>query len=76
MKTYENLAQSDWEQALARPRFEPKQLISKVETILQTVQEKGDQALLDYTKTFDKVALSELVVEVATEKPIIRKLCR
>ncbi|MDR1089174.1 MAG: histidinol dehydrogenase [Coriobacteriales bacterium] len=41
--------------------FEP-QIVSAVSEIIQTVRERGDQALFDYTQEFDGAALKELAV--------------
>ncbi|MEC6748393.1 histidinol dehydrogenase [Marinilactibacillus sp. XAAS-LB27] len=43
-------------------------LLESVQSIIKTVQQEGDQALFDYSKQFDSVELTDLVVPSSTLK--------
>lgn len=62
MKTYLYPAQKEWEKLSQRPSLEKEQLDEIVQTVLDTVKEQGDKALLAYTEQFDKVKLTALQV--------------
>jgi histidinol dehydrogenase len=53
---------SQWQKILARPVFDFESLSNSVGSILKDVKERGDDALLDYTETFDKVRLTAIAV--------------
>ena len=57
-----NPEREQWADLLKRPQQDYESLNATVETVFKTVQKQGDQAILNYTKTFDGVALSELNV--------------
>ena len=52
----------EWEELLKRPGMDLEDLQSTVATVFKEVQEKGDEALLRYTRKFDGVLLDELQV--------------
>ena len=52
----------NWEQLLKRPAFDSSELEKKVRKILKKVKEKGDKALVKYTKKFDGVELENFQV--------------
>ncbi len=62
MKTYNNPPRSEWTKLLERPAKDLSNLRGPVAEIMQTVKEKGDAALLDFTARFDGVPLSEMAV--------------
>jgi len=62
MKIVKNPKKQDWQKYLSRPGIEKKALQQTVRVILQTVQQKGDEALFNYTQKFDGVSLSNLLV--------------
>lgn len=65
MKIYKYPDPAEWEDLLKRPVFEAKSLESSVQTILEAVKEKGDEAIRFYTKKFDDVHLDALQVSAA-----------
>lgn len=65
--------QKDWAALLARPSFDARELLPRVQEIINEVQLKGDAALLKFTNDFDKVnlqsiALSDSIKNEAEEK--------
>ena len=50
--------QKDWAALLARPSFDARELLPRVQDIMNEVKANGDSALLRYTRDFDKVNLS------------------
>lgn len=59
---YEDPERWEWEELLKRPGMDLEDLQSTVATVFKEVQEKGDEALLRYTRKFDGVLLDELQV--------------
>jgi len=51
-----------WSQILKRPTQTVKEIETTVNEIFEDVQNNGDRALRKYTKQFDKVSLSSVVV--------------
>ena len=51
-----------WASILARPLFDSTSLFDTVQKVLDDVRKRGDSAVKDYTKQFDKVSLDELEV--------------
>ena len=62
MKVFENPARSEWETLLQRPVAEAAKLETVVSGILQQVKEKGDEAVRQLTKQFDKAVVDNLLV--------------
>jgi histidinol dehydrogenase len=56
------------EMLVSRSQLEDKEVLSRVESIINNVKEKGDQVLLDYTKKFDNVDLSLERMEVSDKE--------
>jgi histidinol dehydrogenase len=52
----------DWKELVGRPVSDATSLFGVVETILQNVRLRGDEAVLEYEKKFDRVELLELQV--------------
>jgi len=52
----------DWKSILARPVFDSTVLFDKVKTILDDVRSRGDVAVKEYTKEFDKIDIEQLQV--------------
>ena len=74
MKIYDNPSRAEWQNLLARPAKDMSSLRAPVADILQTVREKGDAALLDYTARFDRVELKELAVTPAAVAAAVEKV--
>jgi histidinol dehydrogenase len=55
-----NPPKKEWADILQRPVFDAKNLIPMVQEVLNAIQEKGDQAVKDYTLSFDQVNLSSI----------------
>ena len=66
MQFFDNPASSLWDDILSRPTASLRSLEPKVQAIFEDVQNKGDQALIDYTQQFDQVALTS--VEISQER--------
>lgn len=62
MRVIEYQAGIDSDSILQRPSKKAEELDAIVSEVFDTVQSKGDQALLDYTTAFDKVVLDNLMV--------------
>ncbi len=65
---------SDWTQYLQRAQLEAKDLSVLVDNIFQQVKVHGDKAVLEYTETFDKVQLTEMIVtaeEIAQSEQLL-----
>jgi histidinol dehydrogenase len=58
----ENPPYDSWEELLKRPALDSEYLDQAVEDIFFAVKRKGDQALIDFTRTFDGVLLEKLKV--------------
>jgi histidinol dehydrogenase len=54
--------QKDWAALLARPSFDARELLPRVQEIINEVQLKGDAALLKFTNDFDKVNLQSIAL--------------
>jgi histidinol dehydrogenase len=52
--------QKEWASLLARPSFDASELLPRVQAIIDNVREKGDVAVMQYTKEFDKVKLKSI----------------
>ncbi|MDR1810199.1 MAG: histidinol dehydrogenase [Prevotella sp.] len=55
-------AKQDWKRILARPTIDASSLHETVKAILSDVQNRGDDAVLEYEAKFDKVKLDALAV--------------
>ncbi|MDP3352275.1 MAG: histidinol dehydrogenase, partial [Flavobacteriaceae bacterium] len=62
MKFIKNPLKQEWAELIQRPKMEQEELTDLVYNILNEVKEKGDEALIEYGKKFDKVALEQLRV--------------
>ena len=60
MKLVINPPKKEWSDILQRPVFDVKNLMPMVQEVLNAIQEKGDQAVKDYTLSFDQVNLSSI----------------
>lgn len=65
MKIIENPPPHAWPALLARPYADSSDKLDAVAAILADVKQRGDAALLEYTRRFDKVALKHLAVTPA-----------
>lgn len=66
MQFFDNPASSLWDDILSRPTASLRSLEPKVQAIFEDIQNKGDQALIDYTQQFDQVSLTS--VEISQER--------
>lgn len=57
-----NPSQTEWKLLAQRPTFDLSSLYATVQPILDQVREKGDEAVKEYAKIFDKATLSDLTV--------------
>ena len=62
MKIIKFPKRNEWPELLTRPEFERNQFTKVVSDILSEVKLKGDSALFDFTKKFDKATLGSLLV--------------
>lgn len=62
MKTYKNPDKKTWQQLIQRPTLAKADLDDVVKNIISEVREKGDAALFNFAKKFDKVELNNLMV--------------
>jgi histidinol dehydrogenase len=62
MQVFNNPAENDWPQLLARPAIDNTSLEKSVIKILKAVREKGDKAIKKFTKDFDGVSLRRLEI--------------
>jgi histidinol dehydrogenase len=57
-----NPAQKDWVDLAKRPTINDEELTQSVGAILNSVKERGDDALFDFSKKFDDTTLEEIAV--------------
>lgn len=62
MKTYINPTRKEWDDLCRRPSLDIISMLDIVRPIMDDVAERGDEALFDYEKKFDKVDLVQLRV--------------
>lgn len=65
---------NSWINLLKRPSIDVLDLLPKVQAILDAVNAKGDQAVVAFTKDFDKAIIDHLLVDEATIKASEQKL--
>jgi histidinol dehydrogenase len=63
IKVYNQPDQNTWGSLLARPSFDARELLPKVQAIIDEVRVKGDTALFEFTKQFDKVNLKTIALD-------------
>jgi len=62
MQTIKYPQKNNWAQILTRPTFDNSTLIETVQTILNDVCKRGDEAVKEYGLKFDKIQLADLQV--------------
>lgn len=62
MQIFKYPSKETWAQILARPVFDSTSLFDTVQTVLNDVRLRGDEAVKEYTDKFDKVTLSHIEV--------------
>ena len=62
MQIFKYPSKETWAQILARPVFDSTSLFDTVQTVLNDVRLRGDEAVKEYTEKFDKVTLSQIEV--------------
>ena len=65
MQKIVNPSKESWGEILKRPVLDASSLEEQIIPVLHKVKNEGDKALLDFTKTFDGVELTELLVSKA-----------
>ena len=74
MDIINNPSRSEWAQLLARPVADNTQIISTVQSVLDDVRMRGDEAVREYELRFDKASLTNLQVsdcEIAEAETLI-----
>jgi histidinol dehydrogenase len=78
MKTFKYPSPENWEKLLQRPSFETKALDTKVSEILEQVKNRGDEAVIEFTKKFDNASIDKLQISedeiLEAEKLVSEKL--
>ena len=64
MRIVENPIKKEWPALLQRPSFDANSLLPKVQEVLDTVREKGDEAVKSYTLSFDQVELTSFTINM------------
>ena len=62
MQTIKYPTKTDWQTILTRPTFDNSTLFETVQTVLNDIKVRGDEAIKEYGLKFDKVQLSDLQV--------------
>ncbi|MDR0833193.1 MAG: histidinol dehydrogenase [Candidatus Symbiothrix sp.] len=62
MQTFLYPLRAQWSELIARPMQHPAALFRTVQTVLDAVKSRGDAAIKEYERQFDKVQLSDLEV--------------
>ena len=65
IQVYNQPEQKDWASLIARPSFDAQELLPRVQAIIEEVRLRGDAAVLQYTKDFDKVQLKTIALNEA-----------
>ncbi len=68
MNIYKNIKKSEWPALCRRPQLDTAPLGEMVNRVFQKVKTEGDKAVKAYTRQFDRVSLSSLVVSDAEWK--------
>ena len=63
MKRFNYPTRDQWNSLIQRPTMDQRDLKGQVETIIETVRKNGDKALVDYTRDFDAVNITQLRVD-------------
>jgi len=64
MRIVENPIKKEWPSLLQRPSFDANSLMPIVQEVLDTVREKGDEAVKSYTLSFDQVELTSFTINM------------
>lgn len=63
-----DMAQADYERVLKRSEVETGSVLDKVEKIIDNVKERGDEALVEYTKAFEDVDILKDCILVTSQE--------
>jgi len=74
MKVYRNPEPSGWPSLCKRPSIDLSELQPKVQSVLDDVKTRGDEALFELTSKFDKADLNSLVLAVPSSVEITSEL--
>lgn len=73
MKTYNKPNKERWDELIKRPVINEEQLTKAVTSIIISVKQKGDQALIEYSSLFDNVDLTSINVSTQEIEQAIRQ---
>ena len=62
MKIFKHPSREQWNEFLKRPQHDLAEITKTVSSILENVKARGNQALIDYTESFDQVKLESVEV--------------
>jgi histidinol dehydrogenase len=62
------MSPADYERIIKRSEVETGSVLAKVESIIANVKERGDEALVEYTKTFEDVEIFKDKIKVTPEE--------
>lgn len=65
MRIYRFPGQEEWNEIVERPHIDTRQLNAVVESVLNDIKARGDEAVKDYEERFDHVRLEQLQVSKA-----------
>jgi len=74
MKTYRNPKRSYWTSLCKRPNIDLSELQPMVQSVLDNVNRRGDDALIELTAEFDKVDLKSLILDVPSSIELDQEL--
>ena len=63
MKVIKYPTPDQWDDLLKRPEIESENLFTQVQTILNEVKSRGDDALFEFNLKFDRIKLDSLLVK-------------
>eukprot|EP01024_Parvocaulis_polyphysoides_P025833 TRINITY_DN23494_c0_g1_i4.p2 TRINITY_DN23494_c0_g1~~TRINITY_DN23494_c0_g1_i4.p2 ORF type:complete len:479 (-),score=66.50 TRINITY_DN23494_c0_g1_i4:201-1637(-) len=66
---YKDYTQQELKQKIARPRQDFQQILQKVSPIVESVRERGDEAVKEYTNMFDKVDVQRPCIPLEDFEP-------
>jgi histidinol dehydrogenase len=74
MKVFRNPNRNEWAAISQRPSIDMSELQPKVQSVLDEVKNRGDEALLEFTAKFDGVELKSLMMDVPEVVELDKKL--
>ena len=74
MKVFRNSTRSEWAAISQRPSIDLSEIQPKVQSVLDEVKNRGDEALLEFTAKFDGVELKSLKTDIPEVVELDEKL--